>query len=70
MDEIKKTPSVWKTGAIIAGIITILAGIPVIYMSIGQQAPVWQTLVALLAPFPVAWLVCTLLAWIWRKTGR
>ena len=69
MTEIKKTSSVWKIGAVIAAIITILAAIPVIYMSVGQQAPVWETLVALLAPFPVAWLICSLLTWLWRLTG-
>ena len=68
MAEIKKATSVWKIGAVIAAIITILAAIPVIVMSWGQ-APVWQTLVALLAPFPVAWLICTLLTWLWRRTG-
>ena len=68
MAEIKKASSVWKIGAVIAGIITILAAIPVIYVSWGQ-APFWQTLIALLAPFPVAWLICSLLTWLWRRTG-
>jgi hypothetical protein len=69
MVEIKKVSSVWKIGAVIAAIITILAAVPVIYMSWGR-APIWQSFAALLAPFPISWLICSLLVWLWRRTAR
>ena len=68
MAEVKKSSSVWRMGALIAAVITILAAIPTIIMSWGR-GPVWQLLASLLVSFPISWLICTLLAWIWRRSG-
>lgn len=68
----KRKRSVWATGAIWAAVITALTVIALIIRYFNTPQKLFGSLVggSLAISFLIYWLICTLVAWLWRKAGN
>jgi len=67
----KHLRSVWATGVIGGGVLTIIGMIAAIFNQYRRGAELIGYLtIGAAGSFILWWLLCTFIAWIWRKTGK
>jgi hypothetical protein len=67
---VKKTLSVWVTGAIAGGIITAIYAVYVFLTAASLYEMIGSLTIGLVATFIFWWLFSTMVTWLWRRTGN